>query len=49
MTKISILALADVFIVPHYGVTNNRDLGAYTKNPNESNPEELAAVLDRVG
>ena len=47
--KMPILALADVFTVPHDGVTNNRDLGAYVKNPSESNPEELAAVLDRVG
>ena len=47
--KIPIPTLADVFTVPHDGVTNNRDLGVHAKNPSESNPGELAAVLDRVG
>ena len=47
--KIPIPALADVFTVPHNGVTNNQNLGAGVKNTSESNPEELEAVLDRVG
>lgn len=47
--KIHMSTLPDPFIVLHYEVTNNRDFGAYVKNPAESDLEDSVAVLERVG
>jgi hypothetical protein len=46
--KIPTSTLPDPFTVPHNEVTNNRDPGAYVRDPSEPDPEEPVAVLDRV-
>ena len=47
--EIRMSTLPDPFIVLHYEVTNNRDLGVYVKDFGESDLEDSVAALERVG